>query len=98
MTQPDRIETAAVDCERLAAGTVAPAQVAALLRSVPLVHPLRRALVTREEVEVVVDCVEEAAVAVAEQEAAPDELRVVAAALRAGVPEMLATGWGWMLR
>ena len=94
----DRTETAALACEHLASGTATRGHAADALRSVPLVHPLRRALVSREDRDVVADCIAEAAEAVADGEAAPDELRVLASALRAGVPEMLATGWGWMLR
>lgn len=96
----DRVETAAVALERLAASIEASgpassralARVADLLVWVPLVHPARD------------DGGVDEVAAVAEQVRRgesldrPAELRAFAAELRGGREAMFARGWGWLLR
>lgn len=88
---PDRTEAAAVACESLAAilergATPSHLQVqdaTISLEWVPLTHP------ERDPIDRVLDMVARVRSGVV----AVDELRVLAAALRAGRAKMLATGW-----
>ena len=88
---PDRAEAAAVACEGLAAHASPDdryrAHVVDCLCWVPITHPMRHGE----------DAVLEFSHLVAAGDASPEELRAMAKALRAGAPEMRATGWGWML-
>ncbi len=77
-------------------------EIAAAVETVPLVHPVRRAIGERpNQVGVMVPVLVDRALGMAEEirsdAATPDALRAFAAELRAGEAEMKATGWGWIL-
>ncbi len=77
-------------------------EIAAAVETVPLVHPVRRAIGERpNQVGVMVPALVDLALGMAEEIRSdadtPDALRAFAAELRAGEAVMRATGWGWIL-
>jgi hypothetical protein len=90
---PDRVESAASECEALAANPAPTDKDRQLAHNelcwVPDVHPERHVDVDGRIMDRVLDVAEKAR----KGTATPDELRAMAASLRAGAAEMAQTGW-----